>query len=65
VAHALTHGGKVYAEFTLTGMDNGRFLVITGSGVEHHDLRHMEQGRHSPMLKNYSLLGFLAQFLTG
>ncbi len=43
LAHALTIGGKVYAEFTVTGLENGDFMVITGSGSELHDLRHMEE----------------------
>ena len=43
VVHALTRAGKVYAELTLTGMAGGRFLVVTGSGVEGHDLRHMAE----------------------
>ena len=42
LAHALTVGGKVYAEFTVTGLDDG-FMVVTGSGSELHDLRHMEE----------------------
>ena len=43
VVHALTHAGKVYAELTVTGMAGGRFMVVTGSGVEGHDLRHMTE----------------------
>ena len=43
VVHALTPAGKVYAELTLTGMSGGRFMVVTGSGVEGHDLRHMHE----------------------
>ena len=43
VVHALTHAGKVYAELTITGMAAGRFMVVTGSGVEGHDLRHMTE----------------------
>jgi len=43
VVHALTPAGKVYAELTLTGMSGGRFMVVTGSGVEGHDLRHMAE----------------------
>lgn len=52
LAHALTNGGKVYAEFTVTGLDDGGFMVVTGSGSELHDLRHMEQVRKLT-LKNY------------
>ena len=43
LAHALTVGGRVMAEFTITGKEDGSFLAITGSGSELHDLRHMEQ----------------------
>ena len=43
MVHALTPAGKVYAELTLTGMSGGRFMVVTGSGVEGHDLRHMAE----------------------
>ena len=43
VVHALTPSGKVYAELTLTGMAGGRFMAVTGSGVEGHDLRHMTE----------------------
>ena len=31
------------AEFTVTGLDDGSFMIVTGSGVELHDLRHMEE----------------------
>ena len=31
------------AEFTITGLEDGSFMIITGSGVELHDLRHLEQ----------------------
>lgn len=43
LAHALTVGAKVMAEFTVTGLDKDEFMVVTGSGTELHDLRHMEQ----------------------
>ena len=44
LAHALTVGGKVMAEFTVTGLEESNtFMVVTGSGVELHDLRHMEE----------------------
>ena len=44
LAHALTVNGKVMAEFTVTGMEEANnFMVITGSGSELHDLRHMEE----------------------
>ena len=44
LAHALTVSGKVMAEFTVTGMEEANnFMVITGSGSELHDLRHMEE----------------------
>jgi len=46
LAHALTDGGKVMAEWTITGdpsSDQESFIVVTGSGVELHDLRHLEE----------------------
>ena len=43
LAHALTSSGKVMAEFTITGLDDGSFMVVTGSGSELHDLRHLEK----------------------
>ena len=43
MVHALTPAGKIYAEFTLTGMAGGRFMVVTGAAVEGHDLRHMSE----------------------
>jgi dimethylglycine dehydrogenase len=45
IAHALTNGARVYAEFTITALDHNRFMVVTGSGAELHDLRHLEQVR--------------------
>ena len=46
LAHALTPvEAKVYAEFTLTRVSNEEFMVVTGAGVEGHDLRHLEQVR--------------------
>jgi dimethylglycine dehydrogenase len=44
LGHALTPKGKVYAELTLTGLpDNKGFMIVTGSGSERHDLRHLVQ----------------------
>ena len=31
------------AEFTITGLEDGSFMIITGSGVELHDLRHLQK----------------------
>ncbi|XP_037094582.1 dimethylglycine dehydrogenase, mitochondrial-like, partial [Pollicipes pollicipes] len=39
VTHYLTPGGKVMAELTLTSLPDERFLIITGTGSEFHDLR--------------------------
>ena len=43
LAHALTPKGKVMAEFTITGLEDGSFMIVTGSGSELHDLRHLQQ----------------------
>ncbi len=44
LGHALTPMGKVYAELTLTCLpDNKGFMIVTGSGSELHDLRHLQQ----------------------
>ncbi|XP_006796961.1 dimethylglycine dehydrogenase, mitochondrial [Neolamprologus brichardi] len=42
ISHMLTPSGKVYAEVTITQLAPGRFLLITGSGSELHDLRWIE-----------------------
>ena len=42
VVHALTPEGKVYAELTLTKVSQDRFMVVTGAGVEGHDLRYIQ-----------------------
>ena len=35
---------QVMAEFTVTGLEESNtFMIVTGSGVELHDLRHMEE----------------------
>ena len=58
LAHALTIGGKVMAEFTITGLpeESNAFMVITGSGSELHDLRHMEEiardGKYHVQIEN-------------
>ena len=39
VCHILSPKGKVYAEVTISHLEEDKFLVITGSGVELHDLR--------------------------
>lgn len=52
LVHALTPKGKVYAELTLTGLPESQFMVVTGSGSELHDLRHLKQ------VKRYMGVGF-------
>ena len=48
--------GKVYAELTITNVDDAKFLIFTGSGSEGHDLRWLEtqarDGDWSVNLKN-------------
>jgi dimethylglycine dehydrogenase len=39
----LTSTGRVYAEHTITGMDDGKYLIVTGGGSEFHDLRRLHQ----------------------
>ena len=55
LAHALTESGKVYAEFTVTGLGNDGFMIVTGSGSELHDLRHMEQVARSGKFNDVSI----------
>jgi len=43
ISHMLTEIGRVYAELTITQYSPCRFLAITGSGSELHDLRWMEE----------------------
>ena len=43
LAHALTSSGKVMAEFTITGLEDDSFMIVTGSGSELHDLRHLQK----------------------
>jgi len=43
LGHMLTTTGKVYAELTITGMDDGKYLIVTGGGSEFHDLRRLHQ----------------------
>ena len=43
LGHMLTSTGKVYAELTITGMDDGKYLIVTGGGSEFHDLRRLHQ----------------------
>jgi dimethylglycine dehydrogenase len=38
----LTPSGKVYAELTVTHVDDDKFLVVTGSGSEGHDLQWLQ-----------------------
>eukprot|EP01083_Nonionella_stella_P077619 212038_1 len=42
ITHMLTPTGKVLAELTLTRLAKDHFYVITGGGVERHDLRWLE-----------------------
>ncbi len=42
LTHVLTPAAKVYAEFTVTKIQEQMFQVVTGSGVESHDLRYLE-----------------------
>ncbi|KAK8758858.1 hypothetical protein V5799_003507 [Amblyomma americanum] len=43
IAHMLTPRGRVYAEVTVTRLEENRYFVITGSGSELHDLRWMDE----------------------
>merc|ERR1719153_2184228 len=43
LGHMLTSTGKVYAELTITGMEEGEYLIVTGGGSEFHDLRRLSQ----------------------
>ncbi|XP_067007200.2 dimethylglycine dehydrogenase, mitochondrial [Anabrus simplex] len=56
ITHCLTSTGKVYAELTVTAVDHNRYLVITGSGSELHDLRwleeHARRGQYDVSLEN-------------
>jgi len=52
LAHMLTAGGKVYAELTITCLEEGKFWIITGGGSEGHDLRRLkEQNSQSHVLR--------------
>lgn len=55
ITHVLTPSGHVYAEFTVTRTKDDSFLVITGSGVELHDLRWLqEQARNGSWKVNFA-----------
>jgi len=41
LVHMLTKKGKVYAELTLTCLEEEKFLIVTGGGSEGHDLRQL------------------------
>jgi dimethylglycine dehydrogenase len=43
LGHMLTSTGKVYAELTITGMEGGKYMIVTGGGSEFHDLRRLNQ----------------------
>ena len=40
--HSNISQGKVYAELTVTNIDDSKFILFTGSGSEGHDLRWLE-----------------------
>ncbi|KAK3887374.1 hypothetical protein Pcinc_008492 [Petrolisthes cinctipes] len=42
ITHVLSPDARVYAELTVTRTEENSFLVITGSGVELHDLRWLQ-----------------------
>ncbi|KAG8131017.1 hypothetical protein E2320_017667 [Naja naja] len=56
ISHMLTFKGKVYAELTVSHLNPGEFLLITGSGSELHDLRWIEEeafrGQYNVDIKN-------------
>ncbi|XP_051794913.1 LOW QUALITY PROTEIN: dimethylglycine dehydrogenase, mitochondrial [Acanthochromis polyacanthus] len=56
ISHMLTPNGRVYAEVTITQLEPGKFLLITGSGSELHDLRWIEkeaiEGRYDVDISN-------------
>jgi len=39
ITHMLTESGRVYAELTLSHLDENCFFCVTGSASEIHDLR--------------------------
>jgi len=43
LVHMLTPSARVYAELTITCLEEGRFLVVTGGGSELHDLRQLNK----------------------
>ncbi|CAL4094145.1 unnamed protein product, partial [Meganyctiphanes norvegica] len=43
ISHMLTPNGQVMAELTITKTGPDTFLIITGSGVELHDLRWLQE----------------------
>jgi len=43
VTHCLTQRGTVYAELTITALDDTQYLVVTGSGSEGHDWRWLKE----------------------
>lgn len=43
ISHMLTPRGRVYAEVTVTRLEENRYFVITGSGSELHDFRWMDE----------------------
>jgi len=41
ITHMLTERGRVYAELTITRLNDDVFFCITGAGSELHDLRYL------------------------
>ena len=39
ISHMLTPNGRVYAELTITRLEQDKYYLVTGSGSELHDLR--------------------------
>ncbi|XP_066932255.1 dimethylglycine dehydrogenase, mitochondrial-like [Clytia hemisphaerica] len=43
VSHMLSPKGKVYAEVTVSTLSDNHYYVITGGGVEYHDIRWLQE----------------------
>uniref|UniRef100_H3BFA1 Dimethylglycine dehydrogenase n=1 Tax=Latimeria chalumnae TaxID=7897 RepID=H3BFA1_LATCH len=56
ISHMITPRGRVYAEFTVSQLTPGEFMLVTGSGSELHDLRWIEEevfrGKHDVEVRN-------------
>jgi len=64
ISHMLTPKGKLYAELTITRTGEDSFYVVTGSGMERHDLRWLlhhkrsdEDVRIDVCSESYNVLG--------